>query len=112
MKRIAVDLDGVLAQYQGAAHGDANGGTVIGDPVPGAVDFVHAAGAAGWQVVVHSRNHHPAIVNGWLLKHGMSDCVATSVLPPNATVYLDDRGVRFDGDFGPVLAFLQGDPRP
>ena len=112
MKRIAVDLDGVLAQYQGAAHSDLKGGSEIGDPVPGAVEFVLAAGAAGWQVVVHSRNHHPAAVNGWLLKNGLGDCVATSVLAPDATVYLDDRAVRFDGDFGPALAFLQGDPRP
>jgi len=106
---LAIDLDGVLAQYSGKDHAETE---IIGEPVPGAVEFVHAVVNLGWQVVVHSRNHRPALVNEWLIAHGLGDCVGTAVMPPDATVYLDDRAVRFEGEFAPVLAFLQGDPRP
>lgn len=111
MATLAIDLDGVLTRNPGK---EARLGIddPIPDPLPGAVDFVREAVGMGYRVVVYSNTRHPAIVNDWLIRHGLGDIVTTSVGLPEATVYLDDRGLRFEGDFQAALEFLKGDPRP
>ncbi|MDI3297639.1 MAG: hypothetical protein QJR08_00555 [Bacillota bacterium] len=117
MPTIAIDLDGVLASYQG--FDPENPPQEIGDPLPGAIDFVKTLLGAGWRVVIHTRNHSQSQLDDWLIAHGLGDAnvgavgAPLSALPIDATVYLDDRALRFDGDFGPILDFLlHGDPRP
>lgn len=111
MPTLAIDLDGVLTRNPGWETRTAIDDP-IPDPLPGAVEFVKSAVKMGYKVVVYSETRHPAVVNDWLIRHGLGDIVTTSVGRPDATVCLDDRGLRFEGDFGPILDFLKGDPRP
>jgi len=111
MPRIAVDLDGVLAEYHG--HGEQEG---LGAPLPGAREFVEQLAEAGWVVIVCSRNHDPEDVAIWLSENqfrGVSAVAPAAAGAVDATVFLDDRALRFNGDFGPVLdLLLHSDPRP
>ena len=103
MKTIAVDLDGVLAQYdkwQGIDH--------IGDPIPGAKEFLKALTDKDYYVEIYTTRCNSHVNNqtahylgqriyDWLRKHGMADWPKISVYirqgKPLATAYVDDKGV-------------------
>ena len=87
---VCVDLDGVLAQYSGW-----RGEEVIGDPVPGAVDFM-ARLRERYKVVVHTTRANTeaglAATIAWLQKWGVAfDEVEGK---PIAIAYVDDRAVN------------------
>jgi len=100
-KTVCVDLDGVLAEYdgwKGVAH--------IGDPLPGAVEFTHKLSKIARVVIVTTRasqevNGHAETVHqlakrveAWLQKHGFAfDEVYTGQGKPLAAAYIDDRAV-------------------
>lgn len=92
-KTVCVDFDGVLAVYAGwkTAHR-------IGDPLPGAVDFLVELRKRGFKVVIYSARPSGEIWN-WLTAHGMVMLVKEVVYKPPAVAYVDDRALRFDGDF-------------
>lgn len=102
---VAVDLDGVLAKYdcwRGVNH--------IGDPLPGAIEFVKALSEKA-RVIVHTARVNrqnaaegdkrllAAVVRGdevraWLLYHGfVFDDVWVGEGKPIAAAYVDDRAV-------------------
>lgn len=99
MRTVCVDLDGVLAQYDGW-----KGVTNIGDPVPGAREFMEGLKTFS-KVVVHTTRTNSdvnleldqaglvATVEGWLDKHEIPfDAVAFGG-KPLAVAYVDDRAV-------------------
>jgi len=101
-KTVAVDLDGVLAQYSGW-----KGALVIGEPLPGAVDFVKELLTFA-DVVVHTSRvspdeqangagfaHAPSVVTDWLKRHGFPEEVKVWAQwgKPIASAYVDDRAV-------------------
>lgn len=104
MKTVAVDLDGVLAKYDGW-----RGIEHIGDPIPGAVEFTKALKAIPVRVVIHTTrtNADPAIqghsesvdmltqrVRLWLDAHGFAyDEIYAGQGKPLAAAYIDDRAV-------------------
>lgn len=116
---IAVDFDGVLHSYTSAWSGTME---ILDPPVEGAQRWLSDVHAAGWTVIVHTcrlsvDEEHPlndaehsqddrmvAIV-GWMLKHSFQtqDIAAlewhTTPGKPHANVYLDDRGLRFEGSW-------------
>ena len=108
-KTIAIDLDGTLAEY----HGWTGEWTPIGDPLPGAWEFCRALRVAGWRIIIHTcRGDLEAVrtwLNAWTIAHDGINCTAHnaegSSAKPIADVYLDDRAVRFEGDF--AVAWLQ-----
>lgn len=102
METVAVDLDGVLAQYdqwRGIEH--------IGDPIPGAVEFTAALKAIPCKVLIFTTrtNADPAIsgrtesvdmlvqrVRLWLDAHGfVYDEIYSGQGKPLAAAYVDDR---------------------
>lgn len=99
-KRVCLDLDGVLAQYdtwKGIEH--------FGEPIEGAVEFTREL-AKTHRIVIHSartfadpeeeRDMETAVnlVAAWLDRHGfVYDEIYTGMGKPYAVAYIDDRGV-------------------
>ena len=108
--RIALDFDGVI-------HWDPPG--PFGPPpngpeVPGALDWIRKTLAAGHEVVVFScrasEAHGIEAMRSWFCRRGgddLVDLVEWATTKPRATIYLDDRGYRFNG-LWPSVAHLKG----
>lgn len=103
---IAIDVDGVLADYSMGWKGSA----VLGFPNPGAKEFLEALRDAGWHIIVHT-TRGKEIMEWWLQEHGLhyDDINENPYLQgenpgkPIATIYLDDRAIQFRGDFQQAL---------
>ncbi len=100
---VCVDFDGVLHSYTSPW----SGADVIPDPpVEGALAFL-AAAVERFDVAVFSARSHQqggvGAMRAWMMAHGLArDVVARLKFPsekPQAIVYIDDRGWRFDGSF-------------
>jgi len=98
---VAVDFDGVLHPYT-----DGYTGPIPADepPSPGAHLFLEDLTDQGYRVVVYSARAASVVgkraIHDWLLKHGLARHVSDiSSFKPVAVAYVDDRAVRFDGDF-------------
>lgn len=94
---VCVDLDGVLNQYSGWKGEDH-----FADPLVGATEFLRRLHVHCHVVVLTTRNADGT--RAWLAQHGMSRYVAivTNDKPP-AAVYVDDRAVKFTGDYEDAL---------
>lgn len=88
----------------------------VGPPVPGALAFVNKLLDEGWTVDIFSaRADSPdgrAAIKTWLTNHDfpvreMGEI--TNRKKPTWLATLDDRGIRFDGDFRAVWDFLHSD---
>jgi hypothetical protein len=103
-KTVCVDLDGVLARYDGWKGEDH-----IGEPVPGAAEFTHFLSRFARVVVFTTRvkadlaDRLPGTtpeqlaerVKAWLDEHGFDyDEVYQGQGKPIAAAYIDDRAVR------------------
>lgn len=91
---VCVDLDGVLAQYDGW-----RGVEVIGDPIDGAVEFLRDLRKHS-RVMIHTvrigkgDGKSLKVVEAWLREHGFEyDEIWTGFGKPPANAYVDDRGV-------------------
>ena len=109
---ICVDLDGVLAQYEGWS-----GLEQIGDPVGGAVEFTRRL-AKFARVVIHTARVKPGrktaevkrIVESWLEEHEISyDDIHVGAGKPGASAYIDDRAVRCRPQEDGPLAFQEAE---
>jgi len=108
---VAIDVDGVLATYDGW-----KGLTNLGDPIPGAVEMTHALNEAGYKIIIHTtrindqlnkmpsdfephdRNvwlaHLLSIIRNWLDKHEFAYHEIWQIEgKPIAHIYLDDRAL-------------------
>lgn len=100
---IAIDFDGVI-------HRNSKGyydGTVYDVPVDGAIDAIKELSKT-YEIVIYSFKGHPERpkINGkdgndlvweWLEFYNIKDCVKDVVWgKPNARVYIDDKGYRFE----------------
>lgn len=105
-KTIAIDFDGVLHDYTAGWTG------VVpeGKPIKGSLEFVENVIALGYDVVVFSArlNHEESRkeMSLWFKKYGFPD-LDTSLEKPNAEIYVDDRGYRFEGDFTEVFELIK-----
>jgi len=103
MKTVCVDLDGVLAEY-----GGWKGVQHIGDPIPGAREFMAALYDIPIKLCVWTTRTNPVVnkdsklsdrelsffVDDWLTKHDIIfDYVAYGAGKPLACAYVDDRAV-------------------
>lgn len=97
--RVCVDLDGVLAKYDGW-----RGLETFGEPIPGAVEFTRQL--SDWaEVVIFTSRCNPdgsrismpkreALVKAWLKKHEFAwDEIYVGKGKPHASAYIDDRAV-------------------
>lgn len=104
-KTICLDFDGVLNLYT-KWDGEEN----LYEPRPGVKEFLKALNDQGYELVVHSTRSAVKIAR-WLSKHELSQFISgTYNEKPKATIYLDDRALRFDGDFGQALAAIRDWP--
>ncbi|MCZ2100092.1 MAG: hypothetical protein LC107_00975 [Chitinophagales bacterium] len=121
---IAIDFDGVIHQY---SRGYADG-SIYDVPVKGAARFIYdCMFEKGWAVFILS-TREPQQIKTWLeqvLFQGKALPFKITILSPEtkfwnskknlgitnrkiaAHVYIDDRGMRFDGNFDGMLEQLE-----
>lgn len=100
-KTVAVDLDGVLADFSMGWQGV----DVIGDPIPGAIEFTRQLSAFA-DVLIWTTRCNPEVGRGeganllrnrvrdWLDRHGFAYAdIWTGVGKPIAAAFVDDRAV-------------------
>jgi hydroxymethylpyrimidine pyrophosphatase-like HAD family hydrolase len=98
-RTIAVDFDGVIAEYDGW-----RGIGVLGAPRSDVVKALNALRSEGWKVVVYTTRGKEEIAD-YLTKHAiphdeinLNSDYRTNGAKPVADVYWDDRAVRYSGD--------------
>ena len=93
---ICLDFDGVFNEYKGYD------GDNIGRPRPGIKEFLEQL-SQDYTIIVCSVRKFPMIIK-WLEEHKLRQYVTsvTSFKPP-ATMYVDDRGLKFNGDYDETL---------
>lgn len=104
MKTLAIDFDDTIAE-KGEEWPD------IGLPKPGAVEAIRALKAAGYEIVIHScRTSRGEFLARDVAQHATAirAFMAANKIPfdhiwmeegkPIAWAYIDDRGVRYEGD--------------
>jgi adenylylsulfate kinase len=98
-RTIAVDFDGVIADYDGY-----KGPGVLGAPRPDVRAAMHTLRAEGWKIVIYT-TRGAAEISDYLAQHGFpfdeinSNCDYRTQGPkPVADVYWDDRAFCYSGD--------------
>jgi adenylylsulfate kinase len=98
-KTIAVDFDGVIADYNGWQGED-----VLGAPRPDVIEALHKLRAFGWKIIIHTTRSSHAIAS-FLNQAAIPFDEINSNLDyrnfgpkPVATVYWDDRSLRYSGN--------------
>jgi hydroxymethylpyrimidine pyrophosphatase-like HAD family hydrolase len=96
---IAVDFDGVLAEYDGWKGDD-----VLGRPRMDVVQVLRTLHEEGWKIVVHT-TRSDATIRSYLTQHRIpydeinrNSSYRTWGGKPVATVYWDDRALCYSGD--------------
>lgn len=100
---ICLDFDGVIHSYQHGWQGE----DVISDPPVHKVDLAIKELRKDYRVVVFSSRCRTekgiAAIHAWLQKHNIEVDEVCDHKPP-ALVYVDDRAVRFSGDWQQTIA--------
>ncbi|HEV8525680.1 MAG TPA: hypothetical protein VGQ71_14390 [Terriglobales bacterium] len=98
-RTIAVDVDGVIANYDGY-----KGPGVIGSPRADVVEALRALKAEGWKIVIHTTRGQEEIAE-YLSRNDIphdeinnNSDYTTGGPKPVADVYWDDRAVAYSGD--------------
>ena len=98
-RTIAVDFDGVIADYEGWKGPD-----VLGAPRADVLDALRALQAEGWKIVIHTTRAEQEIAD-YLVQHRIphdeinrNSDYKTRGVKPVADVYWDDRAVCYSGD--------------
>jgi adenylyl-sulfate kinase len=96
---VAVDFDGVIADYDGWRGAD-----VLGTPRPDVIIALKQLKHEGWKIIVHTTREDTAIKH-YLLETGVpydeintNSDYKTGAVKPVATVYWDDRALTYSGD--------------
>jgi adenylylsulfate kinase len=96
---IAVDFDGVIAEYDGWRGPD-----LLGDPRADVVQALQILRGEGWKVIVHTTRSETEI-RAYLEQHHIpydevnrNSSYQNSGPKPVATVYWDDRAVCYSGN--------------
>jgi hypothetical protein len=98
-RTIAVDFDGVIAEYDGW-----QGRGVLGAPRADVVETLRTLHSEGWKIVIHTTRGEEEI-REYLAQHRVvhdevncNSDYKTGGMKPVADVYWDDRAVRYSGD--------------
>ena len=99
---IAIDFDGVIHNFDKGWYD----GTCYGEPLPGALESIRKL-SEKFDIIIFTAKAKPnrPLVNGktgkqlveeWLIKHGVRDCVKEITSEkPRARLYIDDKAYRF-----------------
>ena len=96
-KTIAVDFDGVIAEYD-----YWQGYGVFGAPIPGVIEALECLEAEGWEIAVCTAREEIDLIKEYLLGYGIPFAFVTNRKSP-AWVYIDDRCIQFDGNWDDTL---------
>ena len=107
-RTIAVDFDGVIAEYDGY-----KGWGVLGEPRLDVLEALRELRSEGWKIVIHTtRGEHE--ISGYLAQHGIpfdeinrNSDYETVGPKPVADLYWDDRAVSHSGDARKDLGFIR-----
>lgn len=98
-RTIAVDFDGVIADYDGY-----KGIGVLGNPRPDVLEVMRQLRAEGWKILIHTTRGADEIAD-YLAKHGVphdevnrNSDYQNAGPKPVADLYWDDRAVSYSGD--------------
>ena len=98
-RTIAVDFDGVIAEYEGW-----RGNGALGAPRPDVLKALGTLRSEGWKVVVYTARG-PEEIADYVVQHGIphdeinrNSDYRTRGTKPLADVYWDDRAVCYSGD--------------
>lgn len=96
---IAVDFDGVLANYDGWKGPD-----VMGEPRQDVIEVLNVLRREGWKIVIHTTRSESSIFD-YLVQYNVpydevnhNSSYRNSGAKPVATVYWDDRAIRYSGN--------------
>jgi hypothetical protein len=105
---ICVDFDGVIAEFSEDIQ-------EFGPPISGAAEAMAELKSLGFKVIIHTarpaNDDHIRALKDYLDRHGIafdemntnSDCHWKAV-KPLADFYIDDRAIRFEGDWNETLS--------
>jgi len=107
-RTIAVDFDGVIAEYDGY-----KGSGVLGEPRLDVLEALRELRSEGWKILIHTtRGEHE--ISGYLAQHGIpfdeinrNSDYKTVGPKPVADLYWDDRAVSYSGDARKDLGFIR-----
>jgi hypothetical protein len=118
-KYVCIDLDGTIAHYD-----DWKGEKHFGEPVEGAQEALKRIHTAGWKIIIFTTRANKKLVSKYLNSHAIPyDAINENPdQPPNtnngkpyADAYVDDRGIKFNGDWeattDEVLQFVPWEKR-
>lgn len=98
-RAIAVDFDGVIADYSGW-----KGSGIFGPPRRDVLDVLKVLASEGWKIIVHTTRGPEEVVQ-YLVENRVpfheinrNSSYQNMGAKPVATVYWDDRGCRYSGD--------------
>jgi len=98
-RTIAVDFDGVIADYDGY-----KGPGVLGNPRPDVLEVLNLLHAEGWKIIIHTTRGEQEVAD-YLREHGVpyeefnsNSDYKTLGIKPVADVYWDDRAFCYSGD--------------
>jgi len=112
---LAIDFDGVIHNFDKGYYD----GTCYGDPIPGSLEAVREL-SKKYKIIIFTAKAklNRPLVNGktgtqlveeWLDKHGILDCVVEITSEkPRAFLYIDDNGYRFE-NWKDTLKFVNND---
>ena len=94
---IAIDFDGVLNTYTGFD------GDNLGKPKDGAKEFLETL-SKEYNIIIFSARSYTKIIP-WLNKYNLQKYVhnVTGFKLPKVLCFIDDRGIRFDGNYDETL---------
>lgn len=102
LKTVCLDFDGVLNNYNGWRGKDH-----LGEPREGIKDFFEELSKRFDKIIIETTRDRLAVAV-WLKKHGLGKYIINIYdKKPIATVYIDDRAIRFNGDFKETLDELE-----
>ena len=108
-RTIAVDFDGVIAEYDGW-----KGAGVLGAPRLDVVAALRTLRGEGWKIVIFTTRGE-AEISAYLSEHRIphdeinrNSDYETKGLKPVADVYWDDRAVRYSGNAQKDLELIRG----
>jgi len=99
-KTICIDFDGTIADYSKGWQGDDKFGEIF----PGAAKAINTLKAMGWRVIIFTCREDNKALRDYLKEQGISfDEInggqQQGSPKPVADVYIDDKGLRFQGDW-------------